>query len=342
MDIEADTEVEECLETRALTWLVRLTSGEAGPEVLSEFETWRNADPDHESALAKARQLWLDLGRPLQAQYAPRLASVPRAKIATARYRRPRWVPSAAIAASLLISLIVGHQWLTRWQFEQVTGVGEQRTVALNDGSTMWLNTDTAAGTQVNPKNRLVTLARGEAFFDVRHDAEHPFVVQVGTTQVRVLGTAFGVYRDGNDAVVTVQRGRVQVSGGGTPPVVITPDQRVRVHSGDSIKRIELVNADENLAWRNGRLIFEDRPLSEILTDLKRYDKRLVIVRYPEANRIRINAMVDLARLDEWYDGLQQSLPVEVTRFGPVVWVRAAGVSDDPLSAVVTAKKANK
>lgn len=338
MDIESDMEIEDSLEAQAVTWLVRVTSGEAGPGTLTEFEQWRNADPEHESALANARRLWLDLGNPLQTRYAPRLASLPHGNCVGARRRRPRWIPAAAAAAVLALSIGVGHQWLTQWQFDQATSTGEQRTVALQDGSTMWLNTGSAADIQVDARQRHIDLKRGEAFFDVRHDTQRPFTVDAGLGQIKVLGTAFGVYREGDDVLVTVQRGRVEVSGGGTPPVVITPDQRVRVHAGDKIKRVEFVSADQNLSWRNGRLVYEDRPLSEILTDLNRYDNRLVLVRYPDANRIRINAMIDLARLDEWYDGLEQSFPVKVTRMGPVVWVRAADGSDHTTAIKIVKK----
>lgn len=328
---------DDSLEDQALTWLVRMTSGDAGPEQMEAFVQWRNASPEHDQALAEARQLWVELGRPLDALYAPRLASmqapVPMhlslsANVQFKQRPRHRWAPRAAAAAVLMLSVVAGQQWWSKWRFDQVTDTGVQRTLALQDGSTMWLNTDSAADVRVDAKQRHVTLARGEAFFDVTHDPARPFTVDAGVGQIRVLGTAFGVQRDGDDVLVTVQRGRVQVSGGGTAPVIITPDMRARVHLGDRVKHVDLINADQELSWRNGRLIFEDRPLSEILNVLKRYDDRVVVVRYPEANKVRINAMIDLARIDEWYDGLQQTLPVEVSRIGPLVWV--SGTDRDP------------
>lgn len=324
MDEAPDLE-DQSPETQALIWLTRLTSGDAGPEQMGAFERWRREDARHELALADARQLWVDLGRPLQAMYAPRLASLPPlVSDHGSRRVRLRRVVRSAVAAALLMGLVGGQQWWTGWRFDQVTDTGAQRTLALRDGSTMWLNTDSAADIRVDESQRHVTLARGEAFFDVAHDEARPFIVDAGVGQIRVLGTAFGVRRDGDDVLVTVQRGRVQVSGGATPPVLVTPDMRVRVHTGDKVKHVDMVNADQELAWRNGRLVFEDRPLSEILNELKRYDSRLVVVRYPEASKVRINAMIDLARIDEWYDGLQQTLPVEVLRIGPLVWVSGA------------------
>lgn len=322
MDTDSGADDDTGLEAQAIAWLVRLTSGEAGPDVLADFERWRNADPQHEVALTSARHLWLQLGRPLESQYARPWVVEPERRPISSKRKRSRMRPTLAAAAAVLaVTVGLGQRWLTSWQYDQVTAIGEQRTVALADGSTLWLNTGSAANLDVDNMRRHIQLLRGEAFFEVQRDPQHPFSVDAGGGQVKVLGTAFGVRRDGEDVIVTVQRGRVQVSGGGTPPVTITPDQQVRVHLGDRIKRVELVNADQNLSWRTGRLVFEDRTLSEILNELERYDRRMILVRYSDASRVRINAIVDLARLDEWYDGLQQSLPVEVIRIGPVVWV---------------------
>lgn len=308
---------------QAFAWLARLATGEADGAMLAEFERWRDSDPRNAKALAEARALWLLIGKPLEAQYAPVMASQP------SRHRQgrrmQRWRPLLATAATLMLMVGLGTQWLSSWRYDQVTATGEQRTIALEDGSTLWLNTGSAADIRVDAERRHVRLVRGEAYFDVAHDAQRPFTVDAGQGQVRVLGTAFGVRRNGDNVVVTVERGRVQVSGGGMPAVVLGPNQTVRVRAGDTVKRTGFVNAEQHLSWRTGRLQFENRPISEILSELKRYDSRIVLVRYPQAGRTRVSSVIDLARLDEWYDTLDQTLPVEVTRFGPVVWIRQAG-----------------
>jgi transmembrane sensor len=308
------------IEDQALQWVMRLTSGEIEPGMLEEYEQWRRADRVHEAAIVSARRLWLKMGTPLETRYDPVVVNQTRMR---ARSRSMRWRRSLqmATAALLVLAMGMGWQWQRNWRYDQVTGTGEQRTVALADGSTLWLNTDSAVDVEVDTHRRHVRLMRGEAFFDVRRDPARPFTIDAGLGQVRVLGTAFAVRRDGDDVVVTVQRGRVRVSGGGTAPVEIVPNQRVRVHASDAMKRVELADAEDELAWRNGQLVFVDRPLSEILAEVGRYDSRMLLVRYPQANRVRMSAVIDLARLDEWYGGLQQSLPVKVTEIGPVVWI---------------------
>lgn len=305
---------------QALLWVSRLATGEADADMLARFERWRDSDPRNEKALNQARQLWLLIGEPLEAQYAPTMASLPARRGGDGGLRRRgRWL---AMAAALVMACGLWMQWLLDWRHDQTTATGQQRIVALADGSTMWLNTASAADVQVDARQRHVRLVRGEAYFDVAHAAGLPFTVDAGAGQIRVLGTAFGVRRDGGDVVVTVQRGRVQVSGGGTPAVVVTPDQAVRVHEGDRAKPVQQADAERALAWHTGRLMFENRPVAEVLGELKRYDRRIVIVSYPDSERLRVSSIVDLARIDEWYDTLGQSLPVQVRRIGPFVWIR--------------------
>lgn len=311
---------------QALVWISRIATGEADANALAEFERWRDSDARHEKALNEARRLWLMLGEPLEAQYAPVMASLP-ASVAQRRQARTRrrWRrPALATAAALMLAVALGDQWQRDWRFDQATGTGEQRTIALADGSTMWLNTGSAADVQVDENRRHVRLARGEAYFDVAHDPRHPFTVDAGAGQVTVLGTAFGVRREGEDVVVTVQRGKVQVASADALAVFVTADEQVRVQPGEASPHIEAVSAEQALSWRTGRLQFENRRIGEVLDELKRYDRRLVMVSYPQADHQRVSSIVDLARLDEWYDTLEQSLPVKVTRIGPVVWIHAS------------------
>jgi transmembrane sensor len=323
MHIEMDMDADDPMD-QALAWVSRLATGDADAEALAEFERWRDSDPRNEKALNEARSLWLMMGEPLALQYAPVMASLPaRHARQTVETSRPRWRPALAAAAVLVLAVMMGSQWQREWQYDQTTRAGQQRTIALGDGSTMWLNTGSAADVLVGGSRRHIRLARGEAYFDVAHDPQRLFTVDAGEGQITVRGTAFGIRRQGEDVIVTVQRGRVQVAGADAPAVIVTADEQVRVRPGERAMKIESISAEQALSWRTGRLQFENRHIGEVLDELKRYDRRLVLVSYPQADHLRVSSIVDLARIDEWYDTLEQSLPVKVTRIGPVVWIHA-------------------
>src|SRR5690606_20728867 len=131
----------------------------------------------------------------------------------TTRPERPRrGVPAvaAALAASLVIAL-GGVWWLTEVRGAYATRPGEQKVATLKDGSRIALNTDTRLDVRFDAGRRRIRLDRGEAMFEVAHDADRPFVVVAGDTRVQALGTVFIVRRTGDDVVVTLVKGRVAV-----------------------------------------------------------------------------------------------------------------------------------
>lgn len=309
------------INTQAVTWLVRLTSGDITSDELAAFERWRQADSRHETALAEARGLWVSMGMSLENYYQPNALNgiSPHGQ---GRRRFWRWQIMLLTAGLLLFSVMMTHNWLNRWQYDHYTGSGEQRMLSLDDGSRMWLDADSAADVRVNSGQRFVRLARGEAFFDVVHNPVQTFIVDAGVGEVKVLGTAFAVQHDGDGMVVTVERGRVELSRKDHPDMQLNANQQAALRNGQDSVKIATVNAGQILSWHQGQLLFEEQPLGTIIAALKRYDKRVIVFNSKRLAAIKLNAIIDINHLDDWYDGLQQSLPVNIIRAGPVVWLR--------------------
>ncbi|MBK0002668.1 FecR domain-containing protein [Erwinia sp. S38] len=314
---------DEVLEDEAIHWLVRMMSGSFSSAELKQFEAWRRTSPEHRAALSRATDLWVQLGKPLEASHRAILYPVDRVVASGWPFALP---PKRAMMALflLVISTIGCYQWMSYWRFNYATRLGEFREVSLNDGSTMWLNTDSAANVEISGSQRHVTLARGEAFFDVKHDEQLPFTVDAGSGHIRVLGTAFGVKIDGENTVVTVQRGKVSVSGDRQKTVTVDPDRSVTLNPSDNSLTVAQVDAARQLAWQKGLLIFENNTLNEIVHTLGHYDSRAVYLDYPQKDTLRLNASINIARVDDWYSQLEKALPLRVTRLGPVIWIRQA------------------
>ena len=301
------------LETEAVAWVVRLTSGDASAADRAAFEVWRQQSRAHDAALVAARKLWLGLGDVLPAPVVLAPAASDRIAPAPRLRRRPRLASGVAVIASTALLAATGHQYLSNWRHDYVTAAGQRQVIALADGSRVQLGSGSAIDVELGSTARRVRLVRGEAYFDVVHDAERPFVVDAGKEAVRDIGTAFSVRLNGDDDVmVVVERGVVEVTGSAAA-VKLMPNQRVRTGKNRNV-RVEPANITEDLAWTSGRLVLEDRSLREVVDELNRYYGSNVVLLGNELASRRVNAVVDLEHIDDWLDALRDSQSVKVTR----------------------------
>jgi len=254
------------LNAEASAWLARL-HGPRGAEAEVPLQDWLRGDPAHQEAFERATELWDIL--PGAAALAEPEARAPR-----------RFVPMA-IAASILALVVTGSMAIYINQppvFD--TDAGEQRTTTLDDGSRIALNTDSHVTVNFDKGTRQVTLDRGEAMFEVAHDAARPFVVAAGDERIKALGTSFIVRRDGERVRVTLLRGKVEVTRAGERAqllAVLAPGERVSA-APQMAPVLDRPAIDAVTAWRRGELLFRDTPLSEAIAEVNRYGQERVVV----------------------------------------------------------------
>ena len=304
------------LEDEAIEWVVRLTSGKASVADRAGFERWRAQSAAHEAAAQAARQLWVGVGQTL---VEPRASAAPPSRVRRMLADRPR-VRNLALAASLLLGFFLFFQLFHNWRHDYVASTGEQGRYLLADGTSVTLNSSSALDVRFTRLERRVVLDRGEAFFDVTHNPNLPFIVQAASGEVRVIGTAFSVRRESDDVLVTVERGRVEVLAGGRTSVLLK-DQRVRFRDG-MLDEVEIADPYSQLAWRRGRLIIEDQPLTEVVRELNRYYPGVIVVTSHAVGVRRLNAVVDLKHIDQWLAALKESQPIDIRYIGPLVVLR--------------------
>lgn len=150
---------------------------------------------------------------------------------------------------------------------------GGEYTLVLSDGTKVFLNAESSLRYPVHfcGDFRKVEL-EGEAFFEVTHNAERPFIVKVGALQVNVLGTCFGVraYSDETDVRTTLVSGRVNVLVESRVYTVNPSEQAVYDKSSNCVT-VEPVNTELFVGWKDGRLVFDNCPLEVILSVLSRW-----------------------------------------------------------------------
>lgn len=268
-------------QSQALDWLLLLEN--ADDDCRARFAQWLAISPANAEAFERAQRCW----------QSPTLVT------AAARLERGRQKPpqrsrrigrTLAIAASLLlvIGITLQSDLLLRLRADHVTAVGQRQSLDLADGSRVLLNTGSAFSSQIDERQRVTQLLRGEAYFDVAKDSNRPFLVNAGPVRISVRGTAFSVRYLDDAAEVSVERGEIEVHAQGN-------DTRIYLASGDSIRigpdgvgnRTHGATANQ-LAWVHGRLIFDDRPLHEVLSELRRYYPGWIINRNARLDDLRI------------------------------------------------------
>jgi len=150
---------------------------------------------------------------------------------------------------------------------------GGQYQLTLADGSKVWLNAESAITfpTAFTGNERKVTI-KGEAYFEVAHDASKPFQVTVNGMQVQVLGTHFNInaYDDEGEIKTTLLEGSVKVSKG-PESKLITPGQQAVVSSTEPKIVVQQADVDEAVAWKNGLFHFNNADLQEVMRQLSRW-----------------------------------------------------------------------
>ena len=150
---------------------------------------------------------------------------------------------------------------------------GGEYTVVLSDGTMVYLNAETELRYPVRftGGERRVAL-KGEAYFDVVRDEARAFVVETEDMDVRVLGTSFGVrvYEGEEQALATLVEGRVMVDAGEGETELNPGQQAVFDKEGKNLA-VREVDVEQFVGWKDGRLIFDNKPLSFILDELGRW-----------------------------------------------------------------------
>lgn len=238
----------------------------------------------------------------------------------------------AVVASVLLLSMPGWNNGKSLTAERYVTRVGEQRSITLNDGSTVALNTNSELLVVAEDQQRRVILKEGEAYFQVIRDATSPFVVEVGDHRVTVLGTSFNVYKQVGQFSVAVSEGGVAVHRAhevideslnltsvnaesakrlnSESIVKLVAGQAIEV-DGDSMKYSQ-GSVEEFGAWRSGILSYADTPLDEIVKDLNRYSGKKILIEDRSIMDLKISAVIRVDRIGVSLRGFELSHGIRV------------------------------
>jgi transmembrane sensor len=319
----------------ASEWLVALKADGLTPKEEREFFAWRRAHPDHERAYQLQLRAWEKL--PELARHSDLAKSeVPASWAAwpdrlVAAFIPPHghWKPALAAAALLLV---VG--WVVMQSSQEVdpmkppasaqytTAVAEIEKVELPDGSNIMLGARSRIQVRFNADRRVVQLEEGEAFFTVARDVTRPFYVLAGHAAVRVVGTQFDMHRGINQVRVSVLQGTVEVLPADADPlethetdsrlVLTAGQQAISPGSEFDASLIRSIRPEDLGTWRDGRLVYVNAYLRDVVADINRYYDGEVVITTEELGALQLTASFRANQIDEMIRSLELALPLEV------------------------------
>jgi transmembrane sensor len=280
----------------AAAWVIRLGGAPLSLVERSDFDAWLAASADHVDAFARADALW---GESAALKDQPGLSRAPAEnRITRGRSAQP------ILAVIALVALLAGgtRAWFgdpTTWlAADDRTALGEIRTVTLTDGSQVQLDTASAIAVDFTARQRRVRLLSGDAYFTVAPvaGAEHrPFIVAAAGGTAQALGTQFMVAREPDGGLVTVAEHKVRVtaaaSGGPAATVTLLPGEAVRYDGGHGLQSAHDVDVTEATSWREGRLVFNDQPLAQVIARLNRYRRGRIVIADHRLAALKVNGV---------------------------------------------------
>ena len=283
--------VSDDIRQQAEAWFARRLEPAVREAESEAFERWRAQSPEHAQSLEQTEQLWDRLSVLKNSTRLRQFAVVdPVVAVQSASRRRL----FHAIAASVLLAAV---GVMTALFYNPVppaqtltTALGEQRTEALTDGTTLRINTGSALEVRMTESLRKIVLTRGEAAFDVAKDASRPFVVSAGDGTITAVGTHFQVRHEHGRVAVTLIEGRVQVSrsSGGEREWLVPGQQATFSTEASGIVRRN-VDVQALTSWMGGRLEFRATPLEQAVAEVNRYSQRKLRIADPAIAHLEVS-----------------------------------------------------
>jgi transmembrane sensor len=346
------SKVTESIYKQASEWFVLMQSNAVTESERSEFLQWLHKCSEHQEAFHEYEQIWRDLGELATTKEGARLRASTDSFFAGnfSRYVQA-WIFAAstffgklsrdnaldggdaaigwsragrfALAGCVIfISVLLFNNFpgvnidIQSYQ----TGIAQIRDIQLPDGTHVTLSGKSQMTAWNTGSERHVELLKGQAFFEVAKNPEKPFYVKTGDTLIRVVGTKFDVNRTSSRVSIAVLEGIVKVSNILDHTKAVTEIQSVTVTGGLQISRdagggfspVEKVASTNVANWRDGRLVYSNARLCDVIDDVNRYSQNQIHL--DEAlHNIKVTIAFDIGQVDSLPMLLSKMLPIAYT-----------------------------
>lgn len=315
---EAQTRQDE-IDAAAAGWVVRLGGGPLDAAARAGLDAWLAESPAHRAAFSEARHAWGVMGGVK--------APAPR----RTRFAGRSGLRAAALAACLALAVAAGlfmqNNPFTFSGADYATAYGERAEITLPDGSRVELGPASAIALHYSGEARRIELLEGLAYFEAAPAAAkagRPFIVETEEGTARALGTAFMVVRGEGRTGVTVTEHQVEVTAfrdgrSAGASLVLSPGEAASYGADTGLGELVPADLSQALAWRRGRLIFDQVPLAEVVDELNRYHARRIVIADGALAARKVSGVFDTRDPDAILETVARELDLTALSLPPLV-----------------------
>lgn len=334
------------IEAEARAWIIQFDGARPTEDELHEFREWLGRSPLHKQIFKRTVSVWndMDMLADLLSEEDATLESLETAPVRRRSiFARLNLTPAHAIFAFIVafILVVAGYVSVPGLIHDEVflaeyqTAVGELKAVALPDGSSIHLNTGSRINVSYNEGGRIIRLDEGEAYFNVSHDKEKPFVVYANNFAIKAVGTAFSVHVLDEGVDLTVTDGRVEV---------ITLDKKLHRLEDFDLKQIDRATArvpmvkgqhvifndekqelelaqkiepgeiEKKLSWRDGMFIFDNDSLEDVVAEINRYSSMKLVISDSDIRDLRFGGYFRINDMPSILVTFEEAFGIKVDR----------------------------
>ena len=307
MGKEHDIDVDQHAAEEAAQWIARLDNDDCAAAERKDFERWRAATPLNALAYHRAEEMWRDSSAVIRhsmalseaAKHALHFSPKPGAP-------RRWWLPAAALAAAAAVVVLLVVPFTAQEPpagMQYATAAGDQRSIALADGSNLTLDTQTVLVERYTPDERRVDLLQGQAQFEVQGNPARPFVVHTLGGTITAIGTRFQVRVADVGTTVTLLEGEVHVAAraaNGLQRVAsLQPGQMLRFNADGTLGSVHNADLRAVQGWMEGKLYVDNWRLQDFVSELNRYSDIQIRIDEPALGEERISGVFQTHNRDK-------------------------------------------
>lgn len=277
----------------AADWWVLLSDEDVQPADKLAHQNWLRQHPDNQKAFNELQILWDEFDtQENESALSARVLNQVLSEQASYIPEKSKTLLGLGFFALTSLSCYLYQLGVGGMSADYYTLTGESQSVLLEDGSRVYMDTNTAFDLEFSARERRLVLHKGQVYADVTTAAKRPFIVQTPNSQVTALGTRFSVKTSPYDTQVVVTESRVELC------VEHAQIACVRGGEGETMRwqdeqlyGPESVNTHIATAWLEHRLVANKRSASDVLQELEAYFSGVIVYQKSELEQISVSGV---------------------------------------------------